>query len=243
MGVAVGTRRVVTLYGSTRFRAAWLEWSARLTLEGNIVLSLGWFNPFRRIEPSPEQKALLGELHRRKIDLADEVFVLDVGGYVGDSTRREIDYALKTRKQVRYLSQECPGWTEQECELVPEAARVENWVEEGAGVTRGEAIAAGTEKIREELGLIRKAGSQTEALPILVGSSRGAEQLRQVMQPGLLRSIIVSMVHSKNSRLSAETVEKVLDEFLRVLFELPKPYGDPGPQVAPDASGSPKGTV
>jgi len=112
-----------------------------------------------------------------------------------------------------------------------------------AGMTRGEAIVAGIERIREGLDLIRRAGSQTEVLTILVGSSRGAEQLRQVMQPGLLRSIIVSMVHSKNSRLSAETVEKVLDDFLRVLFELSKPYGDPGPQVAPDAPGSPKGTV
>lgn len=121
----VGGRKVITLCGSTRFKAAWLEWAARLTLEGNVVLTLGWFDPVRRVEPSPEQKALLDEIHLRKIDLADEVFVLDVDRYIGDSTEKEIAYARQAGKKVRFLSQEYPGWTEQDCQLVPGARVVD----------------------------------------------------------------------------------------------------------------------
>ena len=107
-------------------------------------------------------------------------------------------------------------------------------------MTKGEGIVAGIERIREGLDLIGKAGSQREVLTILVGSGRGAEQLRQVMQPGLLRSILVSMVHARNARLSAETVEKVLDDFLKVLFELSQPYEVPaeGPKGPAPAKGS-----
>jgi cell division protein FtsB len=52
---------------------------------------------------TPEQKIALDELHKRKIDLADEVLVLNVGGYIGESTRSEIEYARKLGKPVRYL--------------------------------------------------------------------------------------------------------------------------------------------
>ena len=106
-------------------------------------------------------------------------------------------------------------------------------------MTRGEVILEGLERIREGLDLIRRAGSQTEVLTILVGSTRGAEQLRQVMRPGLLRNVIVSMVHARNNRLSAETVEKVLNDFMDVLFDLSKPYEESKPQPPP--TGAAKG--
>jgi hypothetical protein len=48
-------------------------------------------------------KKMLDDIHKRKIDMADEIFVINVGGYIGDSTRSEIDYALKHGKIVRYL--------------------------------------------------------------------------------------------------------------------------------------------
>ena len=53
-----------------------------------------------------ELKSMLDELHLRKIDLADEVLVLDVDGYIGESTRREIEYAKQQAKFIKYLSQE-----------------------------------------------------------------------------------------------------------------------------------------
>lgn len=96
---------IVCLCGSTRFIDAWRDETRRLSLEGKIVLSVGVLihagaEPIR--DDSPE-KARLDELHFRKIDLADEVFVLNVGGYVGYSTRREIDYARATGKPVAFL--------------------------------------------------------------------------------------------------------------------------------------------
>ena len=46
---------------------------------------------------------MLDDMHLRKIDLADEIFVVNPGGYIGSSTRREIDYAQSTGKDVRYI--------------------------------------------------------------------------------------------------------------------------------------------
>lgn len=111
------TRKVITLCGSTRFKLAWLEWNARLTLEGNVVLAVAMWSHSERIEPTAEQKRLLDAVHLSKIDLSDEIFVLDVGGYIGESTRNEIRHAEATGKRVRYLSQEYPEWTEADCQF------------------------------------------------------------------------------------------------------------------------------
>lgn len=108
-------RRKIVLCGSTKFKAAYGEWNARLTLEGNVVLSVAMWSHHDRLNPTAEQKALLDAVHLSKIDDADEVFVLDVGGYIGESTRNEIAYAEKTGKPVRYLSKQCPSWTEADC--------------------------------------------------------------------------------------------------------------------------------
>jgi hypothetical protein len=98
--------KVVCLCGSTRFKAAWYEWTKRITYEGDIVLGVGDLNPNQQDtnDPiDPALKAALDELHKRKIDMADEIFVLNVGGYVGQSTRGEIDYASAAGKKVRWL--------------------------------------------------------------------------------------------------------------------------------------------
>jgi len=65
-----------------------------------------------RQHPSPEQKAFLDELHKRKIDLCDWVWVLNVGGYVGESTLSEINYANDHGKEVRFLNTEFPDYVE-----------------------------------------------------------------------------------------------------------------------------------
>ena len=46
---------------------------------------------------------MLDDMHKRKIDMADEIFVINVGGYIGDSTQSEIDYAAKAGKSIRFL--------------------------------------------------------------------------------------------------------------------------------------------
>ena len=102
----VGQYKVITLCGSTRFRDAFTEAQKRLTLAGNIVISVGLFGHAGDEEVWVEgTKEMLDDMHKRKIDLADEIFVFNVGGYIGESTRSEIDYARKTGKPVRYLEE------------------------------------------------------------------------------------------------------------------------------------------
>lgn len=94
--------RVVCLCGSTRFEAAFRDAERRLAHEdGVIVLSVSSFQ--RGGELGDELKLRLDHLHKRKIDLADEVLVLNVNGYIGESTRGEIAYARSTGVPVRYL--------------------------------------------------------------------------------------------------------------------------------------------
>ena len=98
--------KVVTLCGSTRFKEQYMEVQKRLTLEGCIVISVGLFGHSGDEEVwTPSTKEMLDDMHLRKIDMADEIFVINVGGYIGESTRREIAYAEKTGKKVRYLEE------------------------------------------------------------------------------------------------------------------------------------------
>ena len=110
----VGKYKVITLCGSTRFKDAFLEAQKRLTLEGNIVISVGLFGHSGDTEvwegmsedTLTKTKEMLDDMHKRKIDMADEIYVINVGGYIGSSTRSEIRYARETGKPVRYLEQE-----------------------------------------------------------------------------------------------------------------------------------------
>ena len=96
--------KVITLCGSTRFKDEFLEAQKRLTLEGNIVISVGLFGHSGDDEVRNEGvKEMLDCQHLAKIDLADEIFVINVGGYIGESTRREIAYAKSKGKTVAYL--------------------------------------------------------------------------------------------------------------------------------------------
>ena len=107
----VGKYKVITLCGSTRFKDAFMETQKRLTLDGNIVISVGLFGHSGDNEVWENMdegtltatKAMLDDMHKRKIDMADEIFVINVGGYIGESTRSEIDYAEAHGKQVNYL--------------------------------------------------------------------------------------------------------------------------------------------
>lgn len=98
------TMKTITLCGSTRFKAQFEKANTYLTLKGNVVISLGFFEKSEGIEITPEQAELFGKIHLKKIDMSDEIFVIDVDGYIGESTRNEIEYAIKTGKSVRYFS-------------------------------------------------------------------------------------------------------------------------------------------
>ena len=107
----VGKYKVITLCGSTRFRDEFMEAQKRLTLEGNIVISVGLFGHSGDNEVWEDMdegtltrtKEMLDDMHKRKIDMADEIFVINVGGYIGSSTRSEIEYARKNGKTVHFL--------------------------------------------------------------------------------------------------------------------------------------------
>ena len=102
---------VVTLCGSTRFKKEFMEAQKRLTLEGKIVISVGLFGHSGDEEvwdgmdegTMTATKKMLDDMHKRKIDMADSIFVINVGGYIGDSTRSEIEYAKAHGKRVEYL--------------------------------------------------------------------------------------------------------------------------------------------
>ena len=100
----VGKYPVITLCGSTRFKDAFLEAQKRLTLAGNIVISVGLFGHSGDDEVWKEGiKEMLDDIHKRKIDMADEIYVINVGGYIGSSTRSEIEYARKKGKKISFL--------------------------------------------------------------------------------------------------------------------------------------------
>lgn len=100
----IGSYKIITLCGSTRFKEQFLQEQKRLTLERNIVISVGLFGHSGDVEVFNEgTKEMLDDMHKRKIDLADEIFVINVGGYIGSSTKNEITYALSNSKIVKYL--------------------------------------------------------------------------------------------------------------------------------------------
>ena len=108
-----GKYKVVTLCGSTRFKDQFMEAQKRLTLEGCIVISVGLYGHSGDNEvwenmdegTKTKTKEMLDDMHKRKIDMADEIFVINVGGYVGESTKSEIEYAIRTGKAVHYLEE------------------------------------------------------------------------------------------------------------------------------------------
>ncbi|HVN59299.1 MAG TPA: hypothetical protein VMT63_13445 [Bacteroidales bacterium] len=100
----IGGYKIITLCGSTRFRDEFIEAQKRLTLQGNIVISVGLFGHSGDEEAwTSTTKEMLDDMHKRKIDLADEIFVINPGGYVGESTRSEIEYARGTGKGITFL--------------------------------------------------------------------------------------------------------------------------------------------
>ncbi len=102
---------VVTLCGSTRFKDEFLQVQKDLTLQGYIVLSVGLFGHSGDNEvwegmdegTLTKTKEMLDDMHKRKIDMSDEIFVINPGGYIGESTKSEIEYAREHGKRIRFL--------------------------------------------------------------------------------------------------------------------------------------------
>lgn len=106
------TPEIVCLCGSTKFKEEYREANKRLSLEGKIVLSVGFFG---HADGWPEEAAgpggvigpaknCMDRLHKHKIDLADRIHVINPGGYIGDSTREEIEYARETGTEITAMN-------------------------------------------------------------------------------------------------------------------------------------------
>ena len=98
----IGKYKVITLCGSTRFKEDFERVNRELTLQGNIVISVGCFG-HSGDELTEDQKVMLDDIHKRKIDMADAIYVINKDGYIGESTKSEIKYALEHNKPVMLM--------------------------------------------------------------------------------------------------------------------------------------------
>lgn len=85
-----------------KFKDEFMKVQKELTLNGYIAISDGCFGHSGDVF-TDEQKIMLDDMHKRKIDMADEIFVINVNGYIGNSTKSEIEYAEAHNKKVNYL--------------------------------------------------------------------------------------------------------------------------------------------
>lgn len=98
-----GNYKVVTLCGSTKFKDEFMSVQKKLTLDGYIVISVGLFGHSGDHKVwTNGTKEMLDDMHKRKIDMADEIFVINVDGYIGSSTRSEIEYAKLKGLPIKY---------------------------------------------------------------------------------------------------------------------------------------------
>lgn len=96
--------KIIVLCGSTRFKKLFEEWCLKLTLAGNIVISLPCFTQTDNITLTKKEVEMIVKIHYSKILLCDEIFVINPNNYIGKSTSEEILYAKSKDKGVRYLT-------------------------------------------------------------------------------------------------------------------------------------------
>lgn len=97
---------VITLCGSTKYKDEYLMVNKWLTLQGNIVISVSMFGHVDKEPLTQDEKTILDQVHKNKIDIASEIFVINVDGYIGSSTKQEIEYADSKGKKIRFLTDE-----------------------------------------------------------------------------------------------------------------------------------------
>ena len=95
--------KIIALCGSIKFKEKFIKVQEKLTLENNIVLTPNFFNTIKKEDIKEETKEMLDKMHKQKIDISDEILVINVGGYIGENTRNEIEYAKIKGKKISYL--------------------------------------------------------------------------------------------------------------------------------------------
>lgn len=94
---------IIMLCGSTRFWEYFEYINKELTLRGHVVISVGCYGHRDKDPRILDNKEMLVHLHKRKIDLSDAIYVINKDGYIGESTKGEIEYAIKNNKKVVYM--------------------------------------------------------------------------------------------------------------------------------------------
>lgn len=90
---------IITLCGSIKFKNEFMKVQEELTLNGNIVFTPTFFNNLKD-EVNVETKKMLDEMHKQRIDMSNEIYVINVEGYIGESTKSEIEYAKAKGKKI-----------------------------------------------------------------------------------------------------------------------------------------------
>lgn len=102
MSIVKNKYNIITLCGSIKFKTEFMKVQEKLTLDENIVFTPNFFNNMKD-EITIEAKNMLDEMHRQKIDMSNEIYVINFGGYIGESTKSEIEYAKANGKKISYL--------------------------------------------------------------------------------------------------------------------------------------------
>lgn len=95
--------KIITICGSLKFENEIKFWAEKLTLEGNCVLSIIYPINHDLRAYNLKQRERFAQAHRKRIDLADAVFVVNKNGYIGDSAQKEIEYAKAQGKEIIFL--------------------------------------------------------------------------------------------------------------------------------------------
>ncbi|MFR8104079.1 MAG: DUF4406 domain-containing protein [Clostridia bacterium] len=102
MGISKNKYNIITLCGSIKFKTEFMKVQEKLTLDGNIVLTPNFFNNIKN-KIDLDTKKMLDGMHKQKIDMSDEIYVINLGGYIGESTKAEVEYAKTKGKKISYL--------------------------------------------------------------------------------------------------------------------------------------------
>ncbi len=95
--------KVITICGSLKFRDEIMKVAMQMELEGNVALIPIFPTNADKEVPTQEEIIMLGKMHKEKIKLSDAIFVVNINGYIGDSTKSEIEYAKTQNKEILYL--------------------------------------------------------------------------------------------------------------------------------------------
>lgn len=95
--------KVITICGSLRFKDDMMRIALDLELEGNCILTPLYPVKDNKDDFTDEEMKILDQMHKCRIDMSDAIYVVNKGGYIGESCKREIEYAKKTNKEILYL--------------------------------------------------------------------------------------------------------------------------------------------